>query len=113
MIEAEQTARRRYRERSRAYHSRHETKPDHHFANLGADGWVEDLEPADAPEPELSLLAVAMKDYIERNPHDAKQPPGWLGITLWAYDICDGKPTPEESRAALEELGAKRTRRAA
>jgi hypothetical protein len=50
VIEAEQTARRRYRERSRAYHSRHETKPDHHFANLGADGWVEDLEPADAPE---------------------------------------------------------------
>ena len=107
-IEAEQTARRRYRERSRAYHARHETKPDHHFANLGADGWIEDVVPADAPDPELSPLALAMRAYLDHNPRDAKQPPGWLGLTLWAHDFYDGKPTPEESHAALEELRPKR-----
>jgi DNA-binding HxlR family transcriptional regulator len=112
-IEAERDARRRYLDKSRAYHKRRETKPDHHYVNVGADGWIEDLLPADAPEPELSPLAAAMRTYLERNPHDAKQPPSWLGLTLWAHDFCDGKPTPEESRAALEELGTKRKRRAA
>jgi hypothetical protein len=62
------------------------------------------------PEPErdpppLSPLAVAIRDYLERCPRDARHPPGWLGSTLWALDLYDGKPTPEESKAALRELG--------
>ena len=107
-IEAEKAAGRRYREKSRAYHNRHKTEADHHFANLGADGYIEDLAPADAPEPELSPLAAAMRVYLERNPHDAKQPPSWLGLTLWAHDLYECKPTSEEARAALEELRPKR-----
>ena len=112
-IEAEQTARRRYRERSRAYHARHETKPDHHFANLGADGYIEDLAPADAPEPELSPLAVALRSYLERNPGDRKQPESWIANTLWCHDLYPGKATGEEVAAALEELRAERRGRAA
>jgi hypothetical protein len=107
-IEAEQTARRRYRERSRAYHSRRETKPDHHFANLGADGWVEDLVPADAPEPELSPLAAALEVYLERNPGDRNQPESWIANTLWCHDLYPGKATREKVAAALEELRPKR-----
>ena len=111
-LEAERMARRRHRDRSRAFHQRGANPPSHHYANVGADGFIEDLQAADAPEPELSPLAAAMKDYLERNPRDAKQPPGWIGLTLWAYELIDGKPTAEESRAALEELVAKRRRAA-
>jgi hypothetical protein len=107
-IEAEQSARRRYLNKSRAFHNRRDTKPDHHYVNVGADGWIEDVVPADAPDPELSPLALAMRAYLDHNPRDAKQPPGWLGLTLWAHDFYDGKPTPEESHAALEELRPKR-----
>ncbi len=113
-LEAEDLARRRYREKSRAYHKRRETKPDHHYVNVGADGFVEDLRPAGEPEeappaaPPLSPLAAAVRDYLERNPRDACQPPGWIGATLWAYDLFGGKPTPAETRAAIEELGGER-----
>jgi hypothetical protein len=44
-IEAEEHARRRYRDKSRAYHNRREVEPTHHYVNIpGADGHVEDLE---------------------------------------------------------------------
>jgi hypothetical protein len=46
-----------------------------------------------------------MRDYLDRCPRDARHPPGWIGTTLWAYELFDGKPTPEESEAALRELG--------
>jgi hypothetical protein len=64
--------------------------------------------PTPEPDPEpppLSPLAVAMRDYLDRCPRDARHPPGWIGTTLWAYELFDGKPTPEESEAALRELG--------
>ncbi len=64
-------------------------------------GWTEE---AHDPAP-LSPLAVAVRTYLERCPADARQPPGWLGSTLWAYELCPGKPTPVETRAAVEELG--------
>jgi hypothetical protein len=45
-IEAEEHARRRYRDKSRAYHNRQEVEPTHHYVNIpGTDGHVEDLEP--------------------------------------------------------------------
>jgi DNA-binding transcriptional ArsR family regulator len=106
--EAEEVSRRRYEDRRRAYHNRHKTEPDHHFANLGADGYIEDLAPADTPEPELSPLAAALEIYLERNPGDRNQPESWIAITLWAHDLYPGKPTREEVAAALEELRPKR-----
>jgi DNA-binding transcriptional ArsR family regulator len=53
----------------------------------------------------LSSLAVAVRDYLERRPRDARQPAGWIGVTLWAHELHPGKPTPAEVKAALEELG--------
>jgi Domain of unknown function (DUF3854) len=45
-IEAEELARRRYREKSRAYHNRQQVEPTGHYVNIpGADGHIEDLEP--------------------------------------------------------------------
>jgi hypothetical protein len=45
-IEAEEHARRRYKDKSRAYHNRQEVEPTHHYVNIpGTDGHVEDLEP--------------------------------------------------------------------
>ena len=52
-----------------------------------------------------SALAVTICDYLERHPHDARQPAGWIGVTLWAHELHPGKPTPEKVKAALEELG--------
>jgi DNA-binding transcriptional ArsR family regulator len=44
-IEAEEHARRRYRDKSRAYHNRQQVEPTRHYVNiLGADGHIEDLE---------------------------------------------------------------------
>lgn len=56
-------------------------------------------------EASVSPLAEAMRAYLERNPHHAGEPPGWIGTTLWAYSLYDGKPTPAESKSALAELG--------
>jgi hypothetical protein len=45
-IEAEELARRRYREKSRAYHNRQQVEPTRHYVNIpDADGHIEDLEP--------------------------------------------------------------------
>ncbi len=96
----------RYRRERQAYRSRNETAPDHHYANLGADGWAEDLEPADAPRPELSALAAAIRAYLEKNPHDAHKMPGWLGTTCWTFDYYGEPPTSAESKAAVQELRA-------
>jgi DNA-binding transcriptional ArsR family regulator len=52
-----------------------------------------------------SALAATVRDYLERHPHDARQPAGWIGVTLWAHELHPGKPTPAEVKAALEELG--------
>jgi hypothetical protein len=44
-IEAEEHARRRYREKSRAYHNRQRVEPTRHYVNIpGSDGHIEDLE---------------------------------------------------------------------
>jgi hypothetical protein len=115
-LEAEQLARRRYRDKSRAYHNRDKppvSKPsaagleavrrsreksrEHRRTHLV--GWVEEKP------PELSPLAVAVRAYLERNPRDARQPLGWIGSTLWAYELYPGKPTPEQTRTAIEEIG--------
>lgn len=86
--------------------------PDLHYVNVGADGYVWDLEPIgdeSGGQPSLSALAMAIRSYLEARPWDAGQPAGWLGVTLW----CEGwhpklKDPPAETRAALEELGGAR-----
>lgn len=101
----------RCREESRErWRGRDNVEPDRHHANLaGVDGHVEDLHPVAAePEPEkpdVSPLAAAIRDYLDRSPADVDQPPGWLGSTLWAYDLYPEKPSPAEVRAAVDELG--------
>ena len=83
---------------------------DNHYANVGADGWVEDLRPVEDERigqdaPSLSLLARAIRDYLDKNPSDVRRSPYWIAATLWSYDLFDGKPTAQETSAALEELG--------
>jgi hypothetical protein len=101
----------RYARERTAYAKRYENRPNQHFANLRADGHIEDLRTVeDVPEetlqePEISSLACAIRDYLERNPQDACQPPGWIGTTLWAFDLHPGKPSPAEVRAVIAELG--------
>jgi hypothetical protein len=113
-LEAEELARKRYRDKSRAFHARDRVVPDSHHANAGADGHVEDLRPAadhaappgpESGRPEVSPLAEAVRDYLDKNPSDARRSPYWIGTTLWSYDLFDGKPTAEETGAAIEELG--------
>jgi hypothetical protein len=113
-LEAEELARKRYGDKSRAFHARNRVVPDSHHANAGADGHVEDLRPAADPaapaepasaRPDVSPLAVAVRGYLDRSPHDARRSPYWIGMTLWAHDLHPGKPTQEETRMAIEELG--------
>lgn len=114
-IEAEDLARERYKEKSRAFHSR-DKEPTSKPSTAGLEaiqasrekrrenlsGWV---EKSDTVVSELSSLAVAVWDYLEAHPFDARQPAGWIGSTLWAYEVYPGKPTPAETKAAIEELG--------
>jgi ribosomal protein S19E (S16A) len=116
-LEADGLAEERRKRNSRAYHSRHEpleSKPTaaglkaaqgarekaraHRRENLL--GWVEEKRPP------LSLLAVAVRDYLNRNPSDAREPAGWIGVTLWAYGLHQKLDNPPaETKAAIEELG--------
>ena len=114
-LEADETARRDLEKKRKGYHGRHKVKVSPHYVNAGADGHVEELQsddldtPADrGREPEVLTLAAAVRSYLDRNPHDACQPPGWIGSTLWAFELFDGKPTPAETRAAIDELGGER-----
>ncbi len=123
-IMADDLARKRVERQREAYRNRNRNAPDHHHANLDADGWVGDLERLedDAPDegavgsvdasvgapspPPLSALARALGDYLGRHPDDACQTPYWLSRTLWGYDLYPGKPAElAEVREALEELG--------
>ncbi len=115
-IEAEETALNRYKAKSKAYREWLALSPEERKAleeqraRARADGFIGDLRPAGEPEeqpesPPLSSLATAIRDYLDQSPADASQPPGWLGGTLWAYDLYPGKPAPDEVRAAIDELG--------
>ncbi len=63
-------------------------------------------EPTAAPgdRPRLSPLAAAMLAYLRENPHDVHEMPGWIGTTCWAFGYHEGRPTPDDSKAAAEEL---------
>jgi hypothetical protein len=114
-LEADEITRRRYEIKRQAYHRRHETPESKPSAagleaiRLSREKRAEHLKaqppPKTEPPPPLSPLAVAIRDYLDRYPHQARQSPSWIGLTLWAYELYPGKPTPEETRAAIDELG--------
>jgi hypothetical protein len=66
---------------------------------------VERVEPPE-PDEELSDLAVALRDYLEREPRRSRETPLWLANTLWAYELVEGKPAQYNVAAALGELAA-------
>jgi hypothetical protein len=73
-----------------------------------ADGHIGDLNLVEEPDwqdPAVSPLAEAVRDYLDKNPSDARRSPYWIGTTLWSYDLFYGKPTVEETSAAIEDLG--------
>jgi hypothetical protein len=115
---ADTLARERYKLKSHAFHNRDKapvSKPStsilaairksreqaERYRRQNLVGWVE--ETARAP---LSPLAVAVGRYLDRYPHQARQPAGWIGVTLWADGLHPKlDDPPAETRAAVEELG--------
>lgn len=108
-LAAERRDREKYERERVAFRSRRDNPASLHIANTGADGYIEDLSPVESGEiSSLSPLAAAVRDYLDGRPHDARQPAGWIGTTLWAYELFEGKPSPAEMKAAIEELGGAR-----
>lgn len=96
--------RRQYRE-WREERARSRARP-----RVEADGTVSELRPVldDTPAQDsapVSPLAAAVRDFLDRDPQAARQPPGWIGLTLWSHDLHPGKPTADEVGKALQELG--------
>ncbi len=97
----------RHKLQREAFRNRHKHPADPSPTEADMDAAREERERryrADMERP-VSPLAEAMRAYLERNPHNAAEPAGWIGTTLWVYQLYDGKPTPSESKAALAELG--------
>jgi hypothetical protein len=80
---------------------------DTHHELDNADGFISELERVrDEDRVSLSSLAVAIRDYLDRHPHQARQPAGWLGVTVWAEGLHTKlENPPAETKAAIEELG--------
>jgi hypothetical protein len=119
-LKAHKAATEDLKRKRKAYHGRHRVRLDHHPANAEggpADGWSEELRPEDpalpggAPEASerdeapVSPLAAVLAGYLSRNPRDACQRPSWLGVSLWALELVEGKPTAADVGVAIEELG--------
>ncbi len=60
-------------------------------------------------KPLPSPLAVALHDYLERNPQATDETPSWIANTIWAFELYPGKPTCYEVTSALEELGLRKS----
>jgi len=90
---------------SKAYRERFVNKPDEYDGYGLGEGWGERGHGQDSGEKDLSPLARAVYEYLIQNPRDSYQLPGWLGSTLWAMDVVEGKPTAADITAALDELG--------
>jgi Bifunctional DNA primase/polymerase, N-terminal len=122
-IEAQRRDMKRYGRERDAYRANLERHKkgiglDNHPANHGADGWIEELRPqeeaassdvgpgaSERREVPVSGLGRTLKGYLDRSPRDACQHPSWLGLTLWAFELVDRKPTPQEIKEAIGELG--------
>ena len=57
--------------------------------------------PSDPADP---VLVRALADYLKQNPQHIEEPPSWLGLTLWCYELYPGKPTRNEIRQALKVI---------
>jgi len=102
----ERERREREDQQDRAHYEKHLTEKE---AEREADGRVEDLERVEDQEKNVSDLAVAVREYLDRNPHDANEPAGWIANTLWClglFPIEPGAPGREAVKAALKELAA-------
>jgi hypothetical protein len=97
----ERIARRRCRKRGVSESSRKAIEE----SNAKRAAHLATIEAQQGADSALSALAMAVRDYLERHPRDARQPAGWIGVTLWAHELHPGKPTPAEVKAALEEIG--------
>jgi len=108
-IEAEELARRRYREKSRAYHNRHRVEPSRHYVNIpGADGHAEDLEPIGCDLSEANSRTLQAIEAFE----------GKYGLGSFRWDRASCKelfyagpiggfwPEPEELRRIRDYLAA-------
>jgi hypothetical protein len=108
-IEAEELARRRYREKSRAYHNRHRVEPSRHYVNIpGADGHAEDLEPIGCDLSEADSRTLQAIEAFE----------GKYGLGSFRWDRASCKelfyagpiggfwPEPEELRRIRDYLAA-------
>ena len=107
-IEAEEFARRRYREKSRAYHNRQQVEPTRHYVNMpDADGHIEDLEP----------IAGALSEADRRTLEAIEAFEGKYGRGSFRWDRASCKelfysspesiwPEPEELRRIRDYLTA-------
>jgi Domain of unknown function (DUF3854) len=109
-IEAEEHARRRYRDKSRAYHNREQVESTHHYVNIpGTDGHVEDLE----------HIAEALSEADRRTLEAIEEFEGKYGRGSFRWDRASCKalfysspegiwPEPEELRRIREYLALSR-----
>jgi hypothetical protein len=106
-IQAEELARRRYREKSRAYHNRQQVEPTRHYVNIpDADGHIEDLEP----------IAGALSEADQRTLEAIEAFEGKYGRGSFRWDRASCKelfysgpiegfwPEPEELRRIRDYL---------
>jgi hypothetical protein len=114
-IEAEELARKRYRLKCRAYHGRNETPKSRPSAEgLKAVRRSRELRdahllaqppPAGPSEFALSSLAGAVRDYLDRHPHQTRQPAGWISVTLWADGVHPKLDDPPAEERGGRERG--------
>jgi hypothetical protein len=108
-IEAEEHARRRYREKSRAYHNRQQVEPTRHYVNIpGADGHIEDLE--------ATAMALSDADRRTLEAIEAFEDKYGSGEFRWDRASCKALfytgpiegfwPEPEELRRIRDYLAA-------
>ena len=108
--EADEVARKRYHTKRQAFHVRHNYAAEEAPTAVemeAARKRGEERRREEAERP-ASPLAAAIHGYLSKNPSDACQPPGWIGTTLWAYDIYPTKPEASEVKSAISELGGER-----
>jgi len=108
-IEAEEHARRRYREKSRAYHNRQQVEPTRHYVNIpGADGHIEDLE--------ATAMALSDADRRTLEAIEAFEDKYGSGAFRWDRVSCKALfysgpiegfwPEPEELRRIRDYIAA-------
>jgi predicted ArsR family transcriptional regulator len=86
---------------------------NHWDEEVEADGYIGELERIESPEPEpeepeLSVLAIALRDFLALCPHRGHERPSWLANYAWSEELVGWKPTEDEVVAALKELAHNR-----